>query len=99
MNRFMASSISVKGQVTIPKRVRDALGLKPGSRVDFILAEGHAMLEPFEGGGIETLAGSLGKYARKRSRASDQVLIEKVRKEVADGAAKSGRSHRHKRSS
>lgn len=35
----MASALTVKGQVTIPKRVRDALGLKPGDGVDFVLDE------------------------------------------------------------
>jgi AbrB family looped-hinge helix DNA binding protein len=35
----MATTITVKGQVTIPKRVRDSLGLKPGDRVDFVLDE------------------------------------------------------------
>jgi AbrB family looped-hinge helix DNA binding protein len=31
----MATTITVKGQVTIPKHIRDALGLTPGSRVEF----------------------------------------------------------------
>lgn len=35
----MANALTVKGQVTIPKRVRDALGLKPGDGVDFVLDE------------------------------------------------------------
>lgn len=29
------TTITVKGQVTIPKHIRDALGLTPGSAVDF----------------------------------------------------------------
>ena len=29
--------VTSKGQVTIPKRVRDYLGLKPGSDVEFVL--------------------------------------------------------------
>ena len=35
----MGNSLTVKGQVTIPKRVRDALGLKPGDEVDFVLSD------------------------------------------------------------
>jgi AbrB family looped-hinge helix DNA binding protein len=31
----MAATVTSKGQVTIPKPVRDLLGIKPGSIVDF----------------------------------------------------------------
>jgi AbrB family looped-hinge helix DNA binding protein len=31
----MSATVTSKGQVTIPKRVRDLLGIGPGSRVDF----------------------------------------------------------------
>ncbi|MGH8704979.1 MAG: AbrB/MazE/SpoVT family DNA-binding domain-containing protein [Burkholderiales bacterium] len=31
----MAHQVTVKGQVTIPKRVRDHLGIRPGSGVEF----------------------------------------------------------------
>lgn len=34
-NPAMDTTVTVKGQVTIPKRLRDALGLTPGSRVEF----------------------------------------------------------------
>jgi len=33
------SKMTTKGQVTLPKRLRDHLGLKPGSDVEFELAE------------------------------------------------------------
>lgn len=33
----MDSAITVKGQATIPKPVRDYLGLKPGDRVKFFM--------------------------------------------------------------
>jgi antitoxin PrlF len=35
----MASRVTRKGQVTIPKRVREHLGLEPGSVVEFELAD------------------------------------------------------------
>ena len=31
----MSTTVTSKGQVTIPKRVRDLLGIVPGSQVDF----------------------------------------------------------------
>ncbi|MGH7061099.1 MAG: AbrB/MazE/SpoVT family DNA-binding domain-containing protein [Stellaceae bacterium] len=38
--------MTAKGQVTIPKRLRDYLGLEPGATVDFELAEdGRAFLK------------------------------------------------------
>jgi antitoxin PrlF len=35
----MAVTVTRKGQVTIPKPVRDRLGIKPGSKLDFEIAE------------------------------------------------------------
>jgi antitoxin PrlF len=37
----MKSVVSEKGQVTIPKRVRDTLGLKPGTVLQFEAVEGR----------------------------------------------------------
>ena len=41
----MAVSVTSKGQVTIPKRVRDALGITTGSKVEFDVAGGGARLK------------------------------------------------------
>ena len=41
----MAVSVTSKGQVTIPKRVRQALGITPGSKVEFDLEGGNARLK------------------------------------------------------
>ncbi len=41
----MATTVTQKGQVTIPKTVRDQMGITPGSRVGFVLlADGHVAL-------------------------------------------------------
>lgn len=36
----MQATITAKGQVTVPKPIRDKLKLKPGDRIDFILVSG-----------------------------------------------------------
>ncbi|OGA30328.1 MAG: AbrB family transcriptional regulator [Betaproteobacteria bacterium RIFCSPLOWO2_02_FULL_65_24] len=56
----MANQVTVKGQVTIPKRVRDHLGIKPGSGVEFEVGpKGEVMLRK---------AGRASKRARPRTR-------------------------------
>jgi antitoxin PrlF len=53
----MAATVTSKGQVTIPKPVRDRLGINPGSMVEFEVAEdGRAFLR------------RVGKRALKPSR-------------------------------
>ena len=40
------TTLTIKGQVTIPKHIRDALGLKPGSSVSFAVnAEGEVVVQ------------------------------------------------------
>jgi len=43
----MSTTLTSKGQVTIPKLIREYLGLKPGSPVDFEYAsDGRVVLTP-----------------------------------------------------
>jgi AbrB family looped-hinge helix DNA binding protein len=43
----MATALTSKGQVTIPKRIRDALHLLPGAAVEFTVNEGgEVVLQP-----------------------------------------------------
>jgi len=46
----MANTVTSKGQVTIPKPVRDYLGIEPGSEVNFRRADdGHIIIERADG--------------------------------------------------
>lgn len=41
----MPTTLTIKGQVTIPKQIRDALGLTPGTPIDFAVnREGEVVL-------------------------------------------------------
>jgi len=42
----MTHRIGTKGQVVIPKELRDRLGLQPGSAVDFAVEGDHIVLLP-----------------------------------------------------
>lgn len=60
----MPTTVTTKGQVTIPKPVRDLLGLVPGSKVDFRRnADGEVVLKSAE----KTTATS--KFAKFRGHA------------------------------
>jgi antitoxin PrlF len=47
----MATTLTSKGQVTIPKRIRDAMNLVPGAAVEFsVNAAGEVVLHPPKAG-------------------------------------------------
>jgi antitoxin PrlF len=47
----MSTTMTTKGQVTIPKQLRDYLGLEPGSRVDFAYtSDGQVVICPAKPG-------------------------------------------------
>jgi antitoxin PrlF len=62
------ATVSDKGQVTLPKPLRDQLGIQPGSRLEFRLsADGTLQLKVLANGSA-SLAGLLAKPAQtKRS--------------------------------
>lgn len=41
-----SSTISSKGQVTVPQEIRHRLGLGPGDRVEFVVEEGRTVIRP-----------------------------------------------------
>jgi antitoxin PrlF len=76
----MESAITAKGQATIPKQIREHLGLKPGDRLKFFLhPDGTVVLLP------KLPARSLRGIVRSRRRRA--VTIAQMNKAVAEGAA------------
>jgi len=73
----MATTVTTKGQVTIPKEVRDLLGIKPGSAVTFEVAEdGRVVLSTVGRRGPATRPPS--RFAKLRGRASAGMTTEEI---------------------
>jgi antitoxin PrlF len=67
-----AAKVTSKGQVTVPKIVRDALGIKDGDEVVFRVEGNRAVLARTPG--FLTLAGTIKVPAAKRNAAWDDVI-------------------------
>ncbi|MDI6731089.1 MAG: AbrB/MazE/SpoVT family DNA-binding domain-containing protein [Candidatus Margulisbacteria bacterium] len=71
--------LTSKGQITIPKEIRELFGLSDGDRVDFISEKGWIIMVPLKGN-ILDLYGSVPH----RGKAIDfSKLRERVKKEMA----------------
>ena len=72
------STITAKGQTTVPKEVRDHLGLKPGDQIEFVIQPDGAVRVDALSIDIRSLKGSLRRYVEK------PVSVEDMRKAVRD---------------
>jgi AbrB family looped-hinge helix DNA binding protein len=75
----MESAITVKGQTTIPKAIRDHLGLKPGDRVKFFIhPDGTVVMLP------KLPASALRGFLKRRR---PPATIEEMNAAIADAGA------------
>jgi antitoxin PrlF len=87
MGGAMESAITVKGQATIPKAIREHLGLKPGDRVKFFVhPDGTVALLPKLP--VATLRGML------KTRRGRPVTTDEMTEAVAKSAAGARRADR-----
>jgi len=66
----MTYRVGPKGQVVIPKALRDQLGLAPGDEVEFSMVEGGVKLEPRRDQG--SLRGSLAGFGLAAALEADR---------------------------
>jgi antitoxin PrlF len=73
------STLTSKGQITLPKQVREQLGLQTGSRVDFVIEpSGRVILKPLNSD-FRSLRGIV------RSKRKRPVSIEEMNEAIARG--------------
>lgn len=70
----MATTLTTKGQVTIPKPVRDQLGIGPGSAVEFEIAQdGRVTLSR-----ADRTAPQKSRFERLRGRATTGLTTDQI---------------------
>jgi antitoxin PrlF len=70
----MATMVTSKGQVTIPKPVRDMLGIKPGMAVEFEVApDGQVVLRRADSG-----ARPVSRFERARGMARGGMTTDEI---------------------
>lgn len=78
----LIGTMTSKGQTTVPKEVRDFLGLAEGNQVEWILEEGKATLKPRTLRAVD-LAGILGPPPNGKS-ATIEEMDEAIGQAVAE---------------
>jgi len=69
-----ATTLTTKGQVTVPKKVRDFLGLGPGSKVTFDLTPaGDVVWRP-----LTAKASRRSAFAKLRGRATVKMRTDEI---------------------
>jgi len=68
----MQAKVAERGQVTIPKAIRERLGIGPGTLLDFKTENGRLVAEKAEP--ADNLAAIYGRFGSGRS--TDAVMIE-----------------------
>ena len=61
---MLHSTVTSKGQTTIPGQVRKALGIKPGDRLEYVMQGDHATIRVHPG--TRSLKGVLGSKKGRR---------------------------------
>lgn len=58
------STLTSKGQITVPQEVRTRLGLRQGDRVEFVIEGGHTLIRPARSvsNPFEAYVGALGTF-------------------------------------
>lgn len=78
-----STTLTTKGQMVIPKEVREHLGIRPGDQVDFVLrANGEVVVRAAGGIDVRQLRGLLHRPSTK------PVSVEQMQQAIIRGVQK-----------
>jgi len=74
------AKVMAKGQITLPKDIRDVLGVKTGDRVTLISQNNQVIMMNSAVYAIKMLQSSMNGEAKKAGLHSDEDVVDLVRK-------------------
>ncbi len=73
------STVTVKGQVVVPARIRERFGIKRGTRVAFIEEDGKLVMQPLDRTYFASLKGITGTRGRVLKSLLEEKKVERER--------------------
>lgn len=73
------AKVMTKGQVTIPKDVRDVLGVGPGNRISFLVNNGQVQIVNAAVHAMRVLQKQMDGKAEASGLTSDEAIVEYVK--------------------
>ena len=77
----MSSKITEKGQITLPKAVRETLAVQPGDRISFVILEDGTVTVEAESVALESLRGAI-------KSGGTRVAIEQMNDAIRRGGSR-----------
>jgi AbrB family looped-hinge helix DNA binding protein len=81
------AKITSKGQITVPKVIRDELGVSPGDRLDFTFVDGQVVVTPVRRRRLPELFGVLARRSRGGAAEGDALTPKELEERDAIEAA------------
>lgn len=79
-----AATLTSKGQITLPKEIRDVYGLEEGDKVDFVPEKGWVIMVPMKGNILDLY----GSVKHKGKPINFAKIREEIKKEIVKRAKK-----------
>ncbi|HDL86375.1 MAG TPA: AbrB/MazE/SpoVT family DNA-binding domain-containing protein [Candidatus Acetothermia bacterium] len=80
---MLTSRVTSKGQMTIPKTIRDYLGISAGDRLTFIIRDGEVIFYPVKGTLLDLRGSIQGNKQPEDLDAVRKVVREKIARKSA----------------